>query len=96
VRVVPADAARPMEDGVAAIVVLPHLHGGSDKVRAQRTGRDLQPQLMEHHGVVVTHLAFLLHTQDLGQVDPSDRHERRAFLFRLHREPGEPGYRRHG
>ena len=34
VGVVAADATWPVEDRVAAVVILPHLHDGSDKVRA--------------------------------------------------------------
>jgi hypothetical protein len=39
VRIISAEAGRCVEDRVAAVVVLPHFHGGSDRVHAQRTGR---------------------------------------------------------
>ena len=78
-----AEGLASVEDRVAAIRVLMHLHPGMNEVRTQRTGRDLQPQAIERHGIVLAHLAVLLLAQDFGQIDIGNGNKRRSLLLRL-------------
>ena len=60
---------------MAAVVVLRDLDPRLDKVRAQRTCRDLQFQTDERHTIVVADLALLLHAKNLAEIDTRNRDE---------------------
>jgi hypothetical protein len=59
-----------------------------DKVRAQRTCRDLQFQTVERYAIVVADLTFLLHAKNLLKIDPRNRDESAAVLLRLDGKAG--------
>src|SRR5208337_2015350 len=77
--VVPADAARPVEEGMGSVGIDVDLDPRLDEVRTQRAFGDLQFERAVGHAIVVAHLALLLDAQDLVEIDARDR-----------RDPGEP------
>src|SRR4029077_19374372 len=54
VGIVAGKTLRPVEYGMRAVVVLMDANLGFDEVRAKPAGRDLQPQALEGHGVVIS------------------------------------------
>src|SRR6266853_4618295 len=64
-RIVFGQTMGTVEDRQAPVGVLVHAHGGADKMRAQRAGRDLQAEPAPFDGVVVADSALLLEAQDL-------------------------------
>src|SRR5208337_2841662 len=80
--VVPADAARPVEEGMGSVGIDVDLDPRLDEVRTQRAFGDLQFERAVGHAIVVAHLALLLDAQDLVEIDARDRGEGRAGLSR--------------
>ena len=60
----------PWEEGAGAVGVDVHLDPRPDEMGAHRTGGDLQFERAVGHAIVVHDLAFLLHAQDLAELDP--------------------------
>src|SRR5208337_1095736 len=58
-RVVPADAARPVEEGMGSVGIEVDLDPRLDEVRTQRAFGDLQFERAVGHAIVVAHLALL-------------------------------------
>jgi hypothetical protein len=81
--IVATETTRAVEDGVGAVVVLTNLDPRLDKVRAQRTCRNLQFQQVERDAIVVADLTLLLHAKDLAEIDTRHRDESAAVLLRL-------------
>src|SRR5271166_3982607 len=80
--VVPADAARPVEEGMGSVGIDVDLDPRLDEVRTQRAFGDLQFERAVGHAIVVAHLALLLDAQDLVEIDARDRGEGQAGLSR--------------
>jgi hypothetical protein len=92
---VSGNASRAVKDAQRAVEVLAHFDLGTDKVRPQRRGRDLQPATTPQHGVVVVDLARFLDPPDLVEVEIADRDKRRAGLFGRHRKACVVGRHKH-
>src|SRR5665213_3827373 len=86
--IVATETTRAVEDGVGAVVVLPNLDPRLDKVRAQRTCRDLQFQTVERHAIVVADLTLLLHAENLAEIDTRTGDESAAVLLGLDGKAG--------
>ena len=52
-----------MEYGLRAVVVLMHANLGLDEMRPNATARDLQPQALERHRIIVADDTVLLDTE---------------------------------
>jgi hypothetical protein len=79
VRVVAADAARSMKEGVRSVGVNVDFHSRLDEMGPHRALRDLELQRPVGDAIVMADLALLLDAQDLAEVDAGDRREGRAF-----------------
>src|SRR5665213_2158763 len=89
--IVATETTRAVEDGVGAVVVLTDLDPSLDKVRAQRTCRDLQFQTIEGYAIVVADLTLFLHAKNLAKIDTCNRDESTTVLLRLDGKAGVVG-----
>ena len=85
--VVAAKAARTVEDGVGAVVIVADLDPRLDEMRPQRARRNLKFQLVERHAIVVADLTLFLNAENLPEIDARDGDESSAFLLRLDGKP---------
>src|SRR5271155_4175528 len=91
VRVVAADAAGPVEDGVGAVGVDVDLDPRPDEMRPHRALRDLELERAVGAAIVMADLRLFLDAQDLVEVDAGNGREGRAFSGRQNREAGVVG-----
>src|SRR5438067_13530965 len=69
-----------MKYGVRAVAVLMHANLGLDEMRANAARRNLQPQALESHGIVIADNALLLHAEHVLPLPKRNRHESAARL----------------
>ena len=76
-----------MEYGVRAVAVLMHANFGLDEMRANATARDLQPQALERHRVIVADNTVLLDTEHVMPLHARNRDESVAGFRSRNCEP---------
>src|ERR1700719_3309380 len=86
VGIVAGKTLRPVEYGMRAVVVLMDANLGFDEVRAKPAGRDLQPQALEGHGVVISDNALFLDAQHVLPLREPNRNESAPGLGSSNRE----------
>ena len=91
VRVVAADAARSVEEGVRAVGIDVDLDPRLHEMGPHRAFGDLQFQRAVGDAIVVADLTLLLDAQDLVEVDARDGREGRALAGRIDGEAGIVG-----
>jgi len=91
VLIISADAAGSVEDGVRAVGIDVDLDPRLDEVGPHRAFGDLQFQRPVGDAIVVHDLTFLLHAQDLIEIDARNGREGRAFAGRIDGEAGVMG-----
>ena len=91
VRIVAADAARSMKEGVRSVGVNVDFHSRLEEMGPHRALRDLELQCAVGDAIVMADLPLLLDAQDLVEVDARNGGEGRAFAGRIDRETGVVG-----